>query len=480
MTKSERYIRERGWLKTRSFCVTRSLLAKAADLPESEREGLCYIQNKVLLEGKANPDRFTNISSKTFKDRLGRGYKRFVDTLVAFGELEVNDRYLANSGSGFSKSYRVPLDARKSGLVRVDFRKRATPPKDNSDLTDPVIRYAHHCISMLEVPLTLPSFGDPLTEVAVKEQGYRPLAHGALNVRYGPNARRLFQPVITMPRVGRRHLRLKDSTEQLFDYDIRSCHPVLLLPRFSDGFERVEFEEMLRCGLYEVIRATTMPRTPRDEVKGLLMATLNEQDRKKASKWKVFRFFQRFFPAFTKEVLKQETGLAASLQRAEAEIMVDSLGQFCSENGLFWVPCHDGWLGMEDSEEKIVAEVLRRFQEKTSFWVTITKKGLRNGNTVDMFSGSYSYSSSPSYYSYVSHVGGEHTFDLLKVKPEHWNIPAPLAGEHPFFEIEYGCPESAARALTGWRAELKAWLDRYPDPVQREATFLRQQARRKR
>jgi hypothetical protein len=108
-------------------------------------------------------------------------------------------------------------------------------------------------------------------------------------------------------------------------------------------------------------------------------------------KW-VYRFFQQEFPEFTKQVLDTRSDLALALQNQEADLMVDQLGQWCRANGLFWIPCHDGWLSTASTERQISTKVRELFQAKVGYSVAVAKVELASRSTklvLPLPSGSY-------------------------------------------------------------------------------------------
>jgi hypothetical protein len=108
MTKSEKFIHERKWLKTNHFAVTNSLRSKleASGLPVLEQERLAYIQNKVLMmEDEEEAGMFSNVHRRIWSDKCGGNYKRYIETLCEWNQLEVNKKYSTGiDGKGFTKS----------------------------------------------------------------------------------------------------------------------------------------------------------------------------------------------------------------------------------------------------------------------------------------------------------------------------------------------------------------------------------------
>ena len=92
-------------------------------------------------------------------------------------------------------------------------------------------------------------------------------------------------------------------------------------------------------------------------------------------KW-VYRFFRQEFPIFTREVLDVRSDLAINCQNLEADLLVEELGEFCAGRGLFWIPCHDGWMTTADHEVEIAEKVREIIWNKVGYSVAVSKVDL--------------------------------------------------------------------------------------------------------
>lgn len=402
MTRSEHKTKERIWLKIRKFAITKSLMARLEAetwLTDKESEYLCYIQNQVLRLSRKNPWKFVNVGAEYFEDKIGGRYRRWINLLIEWGELEINkdpetgkERYSDGSDGTkpFTKSYTVPLFAWASGQTTINFKRRATPVKDHTDwaTADDITRYVHRCCSRLTVPKTLVSITDPIRDAAAHEFSRR-VYWGDFRVRYGDNGKRMYHSIIEMPNVARAKLVWKENDwRPLFEYDIKSCHPVLLLPLFSDPWEWARFAVVLKNDVYTTIRDVLGIVADRDEMKIQFVICTNSIDKYvTSSRGLVYRFFQEHFPIFTREVLDLRSDLAAYLQQQESEIMVQALGRFCLERNFFWIPCHDGWLGTEDGEAEMVKKVGEEFWKATGYAVQVERTGLQDGTSITIILG---------------------------------------------------------------------------------------------
>lgn len=155
-----------------------------------------------------------------------------------------------------------------------------------------------------------------------------------------------------MPSEGRRNLR--HYCQPLIEYDIKACHPFLLVTLIDDAGERKRYAELLAADIYtEIGKAMGIPE--RERVKSAFLRVVNTErkDREWYQREPVLQFFQERFPRFTRSVLSVRTDLAITLQNFEAELMVQRLGTYCRTEGLFWIPQHDGWLSIVSDGEAI-------------------------------------------------------------------------------------------------------------------------------
>ena len=384
MTKREKAIKDRFWLKVRRFAITNSLyhiLESRLNLLPIEREFCCYIQSKVLRETHDDPARFVNIGARYWQSKCGGTYSRWIALLVTSGELIVNDRYLKGqkNRSGFTKSYRIPSTALASGLRTIDFKGKVKSLKDRTILSnsDGIIAYVHECASRLTVPIDLLPVQCSIRDASAHDYSRR-IFFGDFNIRYGPNGGRLYHSIIEMPCESRSNLVFKDSKSPLIEYDIKSCHPVLLLPLISCPLEKERYCVLLDHDIYSTIRSSMNATYDRDGLKTQFLIYVNRGDRSSTSRNPIHRFFSTHFPIFTNEILNARNDLAVYLQREESQIMVQDLGTYCRENKLFWIPCHDGWMGIEDGQAQIIRKVSELFFERTGYHVQITNKTLSN------------------------------------------------------------------------------------------------------
>jgi len=375
VTRSERFRKDRLWLKTKRFAVTNSLreILEKSGLPEQERERLAYIQNKVLTMPEIAGRIF--IGRTYWRDRCGSGYKRYVDMLKDWKQLDGNPSYLSTGDptTSFPKSFWVPKSALAGGICNLDFRrKKFRPSQPDDEPTDAVSHYALKCLSELTVvgddSYWLPD--EPIRRSKIQDCCEK-IASKNFDLGYGTHCRRLFHTVIMMPSDGRRNL--KHPYFPLVESDVKSCHPLLLLTLMTDANERTQYQTLLAGDIYTSI-GDKMGVADRDQIKVDFLRVVNTKE--KSLGWLrseyIFQFFADGFPIFTREVLSVRTDLAAYLQNLEADLMVQQLGLFCMENILFWVPQHDGWISTVEDNIRIAAYASKIIFNAIGFITKIT------------------------------------------------------------------------------------------------------------
>lgn len=376
MTRSEQFRKSRAWLKTHRFVITTSLRKKLESVPLEDRAGYCYVQNMVLILTDEYEEDFARIWTGCWKDKLGSKYTRFVRQLREWGELEGDESDFRSSRnkSGYPRPYAVPLLAKESGTCIVDFeRKRIRLPRPKNKPTDAVSVYALKCLSELRVAqeLVYPPPEDPLKNTDIRKARIRQhcehIAGGDFSLHYGDKAKRLYHRVLTMPKEGRCNLTLTYCCP-LAEYDVPTCHPLLMLKFFTNPNERTKYAEMLSDDIYNCI-GKEMGIDCRQKVKDDVQRVVNISHKKAEwmTKQYVFQFYAHHFPTFTEEFLFPREDLAACLQGFEAELMVQKLGTFCREHNLFWVPMHDGFIARMDQGDVISGQASKIIKDAVGF-----------------------------------------------------------------------------------------------------------------
>ena len=409
MSPARRVKKQRPWwVEQRTFVVPSTLEAHIQNLPEEIRMAYCYIVNKVVIETKKFPSLYHNISSAYFGDFVGSGYRAFLDKLKGWDILEINDGYFNGGGSGFTKSYRLHPSAQAAAKVKLKFKKKQVQPlRDNSKLTDGVAAFVHENLRRLTVRTDLLPQADVIDEVDAEDWAER-IFFQQFNVHYSPKAKRLYHAAILMPKVARRNFILKtDASVPLFEYDVKSCMPVILLGLVQDPTERTKLTTLLDGDIYTSIANESGVASDRAEIKVDFLKFLNG-----AVCNYVHTFFHTHLPKLNELVMKgkgAEKGMAWFGQRVESEIMAQEVPRQLiqtgtapnsvnhsalsltsrgnSPDGILYIPMHDGWLGIERDEQRIVGMVRREFHKRLGYWVTITKTNLAAGDETVLVSG---------------------------------------------------------------------------------------------
>lgn len=398
------------WVKQRRFVIPFALQTKIQNLPEEIQVFYCFIVSKVIVTSKKHPALHHPIASKYFNDFIGSRYRDFMGKLEEWEIIDINHRYLNDPLEGFCKSYRLHPNVLADRRVKICFKKkRVYPLKDKSKLTDDVAAFVHRNLKRLTVRTDLLPQADPVDEVAAEDWA-EAIHFEAFNVHYSSHAERLYHAAITMPKVARRNLILKaDPTVPLFEYDVKSCMPVILLGITYDPAENAKLRSLLDGDIYTTIANEAGVTKDRDDIKLDFMYFLNGSIQNY-----VHAFFHAHLPNLTEWLMEHHTpakGMAWFGQRVESEIMTQDVPRHLinvggansinvlnqsnspftsrgdSEAEILYIPMHDGWLGIERDEQKIATVVRNEFNGRLGYWVGITKTKLATGEETVLIKG---------------------------------------------------------------------------------------------
>ena len=264
------------WVEQRKFVVPATLLPRIKGLPEEKQIFYCYIVSKVVIETKKYPTMHKGISSKYFKNFIGSKYGDYLKTLDGDWKLiEINHAYWSGE-DGFCKGYRLSASALAAKKVKVRFQKKQVHRlKDKSDLADDVAEFVYRNLKRLTVRTDLLPQADVIDEVDAETEAER-VHFEQLNVHYSPHAKRLFHAAITMSKVARKNLLFKaDPAVPLFEYDVRSCTPVILLGIADDPAEKTTLKLLLDADIYSTIANESGVVKDRDDIKEDFMKFVN-------------------------------------------------------------------------------------------------------------------------------------------------------------------------------------------------------------
>jgi len=387
------------WVEQRTFVVPATLKPRIQNLAEELQMHYCFIVSKVVIETKKVPTTHKGISSRYFKHFIGSDYADYVEQLKTWNIIEVNPSYWSGE-DGFCMGYRLHPAALAAPKVKLCFRKKQVHPRrDKSKLTDDVAEFVHGNLKRLTVRADLLPQADLIDEVAA-ENWAEAIHFEQFNVHYSPKAKRLYHAAINMPKVARRNLILKaDPAVPLFEYDVKSCTPVILLGLADDPAEKATLKLLLDGDIYATIASESGVTKDRDDIKQDFMKFVNG-----AVQNYIHTFFHSHMPCLTERLMNgknAEKGMAWFGQRVESEIMAQEVPRklmnvggsstinvqnqatplTCGGNpeGILYIPMHDGWLGIEQHEQQIAAKVRQEFLRCLGYWVTITKTELATG-----------------------------------------------------------------------------------------------------
>jgi hypothetical protein len=396
------------WVKQRRFAVPSTLQVHIHNLPEEIQVFFCYIVSKIVIESKKHPTLYHPIASKYFNDFVGSEYRDFLNLLVGWKIIEINEAYQNDAGKGFTKSYRLHPTALAVSTVKLDFKKKVVQPlRDKSDLKDDVAEFVHDNLKRLDVKTDLLPQDSAIDEVDAVDWAER-IHFQQFNVHYSPKAKRLYHAAISMPKIARRNLILKaDASVPLFEYDVKSCMPVILLGLIQDPAERATLTALLDGDIYTTIANEQGVTKIRADIKDDFLMFVNGAVRNY-----VYTFFHQHLPTLAERLVANKGAKASTAwfgQRVESEIMgqevprqlmqtvtapssvnylplsLTSRGN--SPDGILYIPMHDGWLGVERDEQRIADTVRNEFHRRLGYWVGITKTKLETGDKIVLAEG---------------------------------------------------------------------------------------------
>ena len=378
----------------------------------AEQINFCRIVSMVIIATKNNPAFFANIRSKDFKAAIGSDYRKYVDQLIAWEIIEANESYSNDPEKPFPKSFRLAGGSAAVQMEEIVFPMKVVQPlTDRSKLTDDVAAFVLRNLERLTVRSDLLPQANLVDWVNAK-QWAKKIAWGQFNLHYSGGVKRMFHTVIEMPRIARRNLILKDSpTTPLYEYDIKSCHPVLLLALMKNDAERAAYLDLLAGDIYSTVGKACGIDADREDMKDDFLEFANGR-----SKNYFYKFFRVRFPQLVDRMdkIKKVRGhkqMARGCQEAEAKIMTQIVPRLLMASGnqdkasillnstqrtlicvgdpeeILYIPMHDGWLGIEKDEHKIATVVRDDFLRRVGYWVTITKTPVAGGEKATLLQG---------------------------------------------------------------------------------------------
>lgn len=358
-------LNDRWWNKTRRLSLTKDLVAwlEAAELTPQIKEFCAFVHNKIIIQNE-DPRLFTNIHSDYWKRRMGtRHYKQVLELLKKNGFLEVNPPYSNLPGKEFTKSYRIPQISLNTGIQTLSFKvKYANLPRDESQITAPVLVFFLDCLRQLTLrDGEWPETGDTFRDAKILDSAQR-ILHGVWNVHFSEEGKRCYHAVIMAPRELRPLLCFKAAPDSpIFESDIKSCHPVLLLSLATDEGERQRYKQVLSRDIYKEIAAFGGNRRSRDEIKDDSWFFINGGRTNNITA----AFFLNNFPVLAQIILKHPN-ISVYLQQLESEIVCRTVGVFAMEKKIWFVPQHDGFLSKSEADAAVLGASIQDNVQRVS------------------------------------------------------------------------------------------------------------------
>lgn len=353
------------------FVVVPELLKLIETLPDNERINYCFLQSLIIRLSKDTPNFFVNIHRTVWKNFMGNNYNKYIKDMIEWKMIERQDAYL-NETDGFTKSYRLPAAHQNTEKIIVKFpKKRINPLIDKSVLMDDVSIFVHQNLKKLTVRNELKETVDSIQTVE-NEYWANKIYWQNFNLHYGNTVGRMFHTVIVMPKASRCDLVWKEDNQiKLFEYDIQSCHPVLLLSLMVNEAEKESYKKLLDTDIYTTIAEKMHISKNRKIIKEDFMYFIYGE-----SKNYFYTYFTQNFPIFMQQKNVLGKTMASVSQNMEANIMVKELPTKIMQQhaGYFYIPMHDGWLGLQRDEEAIKLMVTEFFFALTGYTVKINRK----------------------------------------------------------------------------------------------------------
>ncbi|MEI7731139.1 MAG: hypothetical protein WCO56_16295 [Verrucomicrobiota bacterium] len=362
-------------INTDDYFVPDMLWPFIAAHPEKEQAKYAFVTSMIhCLPYKDENFESANIARKTWQNKLGNNYRKYIDDLKLWGVIKIQHNsdgresfsQSRNGKEGFCKCYALTDAAKEGGSIQKYKRQRAqkvlspeiNAKKNDIDMTNPIIAHTANACHNLEIRYNEQVYFDTIEEMARKISGEAVLksihCHN-FSVRYGKRGNRLFHPVIICNKHYRRFIFFKHS-DKVNEYDVATCFPVLLL-KFVAREEWEEYKAAITGDIYNTITGDT-DKTKREACKKDFQKWVGGQVQNYVAEW----FLERF--PLTYHKINGDKDMAAKLQRLESYIMVECMVSWLIENQIKWViPMHDGFLtdGNEETDARVKAFVRLTF-----------------------------------------------------------------------------------------------------------------------
>lgn len=364
-------------------------------ISEKDSIFLSYIQNKILITDFLDDEGYCHIHKDYFKNKIGRDYRNYINTLLFLGEIDIDETYCfltSKSDQKFiprTKGYKVPYEKQSLGLIKIDYsKKRVKPLKEQKTIIEEKkkrrreeekgrrsicggireLSYLLKCLGEVRVDDNIIIPYDDIKKYVKAKQLLEKTYFKSFGLHRSESGR-VYHTIIEMPKGARQNL-YHSSGIRFVEIDIKTCHPHLLLNKFSNQDEKDRFYHDLRNDLYE--RFIDI-KNDRKKIKKRMSQFLMSKNRD--LQWIrescFYYYFSANFPIFTAEILNKDNNLAMYLQGRESDIVTRKLALYCAENNLFLITCHDGGMTLPDHKNEVVRILKTLLKEETGYCVEV-------------------------------------------------------------------------------------------------------------
>jgi hypothetical protein len=153
-----------------------------------------------------------------------------------------------------------------------------------------------------------------------------------------------------------------DPSQSLFEADIKTCHPMLLLTLVTDPKERLQYEQVLSGDIYQDIVRHSGGTVSREEVKDpIIWVFINGKQTENVAA----AYFEANFPVLTRAILAHPNP-AVYCQQLESDIICRKVGVAAMRRRIWFVPQHDGYLSKSQEDAATIAKLVKDEVEKVS------------------------------------------------------------------------------------------------------------------
>jgi hypothetical protein len=356
---------------------------------------------------KRNEDNsFIPLRGKILQSVLGGRYKDYIKYLLAEGIIETNNRYQIGKKS---KGYRLGKKFRNVRFKHVEIadeninrKMKVFKEYQVRGIKYPQHKYIYNCLTKVEIKEDEARyFIEQNTTEAEKYNSYSYsidlIAWKEFFFVVDSTAGRVHNNVTNLSSELRQFLRYEN--QELVEIDIRNSQPFLFNLLIQDYFNSVsnislsygnqsliKYPDMEDIGLYKRLTSNgkfyeyLMPYFPavnREEFKKKVFGRIFYNDEKKYeyAEWLIFKdIFPNVARIITHYKKDNYKNLAITLQKAEAEIMINRIVPRLAEKKIFILTIHDSILTTKGNTDMVKKIILDEFKNQYGLIPTIKTK----------------------------------------------------------------------------------------------------------